>query len=396
MLENTEDRLLLHCLGIGTDNVEIDELRQLSTDDWDEIIQQAYGHGVCPLLYHHLGSLGADADIPLGVEQKLRNIYFQNMKTNMWLFHELSKILSLLQEHSVQVIVLKGACLAELIYQDITLRPMIDIDLMIKSEDRLLVNRLMLQAGYRSVSLFSKRHLQWGDIVRGMIYKSGATIFDCHIQIDEVPDPWSNVTSATIASTDALILGAEELLLHLCVHADNHLRIESPKLIWWYDVAELLKHYQGKLDWDYIVQFSREHKMEVGIHRTLHLINKEFGGHVPAGVLDRLGADDATISIDHILHAAKVLGERPRPPSWFLDIYKVPSARDKICYVFARLFPSREYMTDHYLVSRPSLVYLYYPVRIFSFILTVPRGLFRLPVYLWNRYVSHKKLRQKN
>ena len=157
--------------------------------------------------------------------------------------------------------------------------------------------------------------------------------------------------------------------------------MESPKLIWWYDVAELLKHYQGKLDWDYVIQFSREHKIEGYIHRTLHLINEEFGGHVPASVLDRLESDHAPISIDHVLHAAKDLGEPPRAPSWLSDISKIPSIRDKICYVFARLFPRREYMVDHYSVSRPNLVYLYYPARIFLIVLAAPRGFFRLLVH---------------
>ena len=391
-MENIKHRLLLYCLDIGSNDMRADELMKLSTDDWDEVIQKAIRHGVGPLLYHSLKTLKTDIDIPGNIGSSLQEAYLYYIKRNMELFHALSKILRAMQEQNIPVIVLKGACLAHLVYQDIALRPMHDIDLMIRIEDRFLVEKLMLQLGYKNISLFSKRHLQWENIIRSMAYSSRITTVECHIVIDEFPalDPWENASFAAIASTNTLILGAEELLLHLCVHTDKHVGMELPKLIWWYDIAAVLKHYQGELNWDYVIQISREHKVEEAVHWNLHLVNRDFGEYVPAGVLDQLECNGLNISIDDVLNATRKLKGRYITSSQFSDISKIPSIREKVHYIFARLFPHKEYMIEHYSISRPALVYFYYPVRILLIVLKTLWSFLRLPVYLWNRYISRK------
>ena len=282
--------------------------------------------------------------------------------------------------------------MAELIYQDIALRPMSDIDLLIKSEDRFLIDKLMLRSGYRNSSLFSKRHLQWENTIHCITYDSEIVNIECHLSIDELPNlnSWVDASSATIASTNVSMLSTEKFLLHLCVHTYKHLYVELPRLIWWYDIAEVLRRYQAELDWDYVIQLSREHEVHGVVHQVLYLINREFGAYVPTGVLSQLDNGGDVISIDYVLHTVRKLEGRFRPLSWLSDISGIPLIRDRIYYVFAKLFPSKDYMIAHYSLSRANLVYLYYPIRIFLFILSTIRWGLRLPARLWNRYVSPK------
>jgi hypothetical protein len=51
---------------------------------------------------------------------------------NMRRCHELSKVLRILQNDGIPVIVLKGAALAEVVYGNIALRSMSDVDLLVK------------------------------------------------------------------------------------------------------------------------------------------------------------------------------------------------------------------------------------------------------------------------
>jgi len=50
---------------------------------------------------------------------------------NKRILQELGEILALFQPHNIPVIVLKGACLAHTVYQNIGLRVMLDLDLLV-------------------------------------------------------------------------------------------------------------------------------------------------------------------------------------------------------------------------------------------------------------------------
>jgi len=238
----------LYCFGIENGEILNAEFEKLSAVDCDEVFQQSITHGIAPLLYHCFTTDNASVIIPPRLMQKLQESYFYTMRKNMRLYHDLSKILKMLQDNHVRVIVLKGAALAEIIYQNIALRPMTDVDLLIKNKDIWSIAGVLSQLGYTSNDieyfLLSIRHLQW---IRYISFKNNDTSIDIHTKIYEFPEinPWMNAVSTTIASTDTLVLGSEDFLLHLCLHVYRHLRKGMyTRLIWWYDIVKILKHYQ--------------------------------------------------------------------------------------------------------------------------------------------------------
>ena len=135
MDEKTGNELLIRCLGAGGNEAITGRLSQLSTGDWDELIRQSRRHSVTPLLYYRIKAIDPAPGIPAQVIQELREIYLFSAESSMKRYHELSKWLRSIQNEGIQVIVLKGAALAELIYPNIALRPMFDVDLLIKIED---------------------------------------------------------------------------------------------------------------------------------------------------------------------------------------------------------------------------------------------------------------------
>jgi len=295
--------------------------------------------------------------------------------------------------------VLKGAALAELIYQNIALRPMGDVDLLVKGKDIWRVDELLSQLGYESDTSFSsflsKRHVQWTRHVRYTNRKPGIEV---HPIISEFPNlnPWINASPATIASTNTFILDAEDFLLHLCIHIDHHLRDGGlAKLIWWCDIAEFLKHYRKELNWDYVIRIAKKHQVEGAIHRILHVINGWFDGHVLANVLSQLKDDGIIISINDVLHPAKkstkeqkkseqkqVQPQKRELDSFLSSISRIPSIHNKIYHVFRSIFPCREFMIHRYDVTRPNCVYFYYFIRISKVAIKAVKALCQLPGYL--------------
>jgi hypothetical protein len=64
------------------------------------------------------------------------------------LLRELAIVLNACQRHSIQVLVLKGAALAETVYKDIALRPMSDVDLLVKPAQLAQTRHLLATLGF--------------------------------------------------------------------------------------------------------------------------------------------------------------------------------------------------------------------------------------------------------
>ena len=103
--------------------------------DWNYILECSERQGISPLFYWNLKKINNSKYVPPEVMKSLEKMYYSNLARNMLLYDELSKILTAFKKVGIDTIVLKGAFLAEEIYKNIGLRPMSDIDLLIKEKD---------------------------------------------------------------------------------------------------------------------------------------------------------------------------------------------------------------------------------------------------------------------
>ena len=394
MERKIEGDLLFYCLNIGNDGERAARLKQLTDSDWDEVILRSRRNFVTPLLYHFLRMNNTVAYVPTGVMQRLREICFHSAEKNMRLYYELSKVLRILHNDDVAVIVTKGAALAELVYQNIALRPMADVDLLAKGEDIWKVDSVLTQLGYKSnaATLLSKRHAEWAQHIE---YENGTTCIEVHpARIYELPrlDPWENAFPAKIASIDALILGPEDMLLHLCLHLDRHrINERSTALIWWFDVARVLEHHQGELDWDYVMRVAEKHQARRAIYHLLHLVNRWFDGPVPANVLSWPEGCGRTISINDVLRFTKGPILDPRKPeldSFLSYISRVPSIHDKIYHILRGVFPCREYVMHRYSKAPAKSIYFCYFAHMRVVATRVVKAFCQLRRYLRDRRIS--------
>src|SRR5665647_338343 len=148
MDQSRTDELLLYCLRAVPDEAGDGRLETLSSSDWDVLIEASGRHGVTPLLYHRLRTSHSDVPIPANVITRLRQAYLDNVARNMGLYHELGKVLELLRRDNISVIALKGVHLATAVYRNIALRPMCDVDLLVKQTDLLRVQEILVEQGY--------------------------------------------------------------------------------------------------------------------------------------------------------------------------------------------------------------------------------------------------------
>src|SRR5450759_4325761 len=143
-----KDELLLYCLRVVQDETGESRLKELSSSDWDVLMEVSGWYGITPLLYYRLKTFHPVTPIPANVMERLRQVYLQCSGRNMQLYHELGKVLGRLRQYGIPVIALKGTHLAVAVYRNIALRPMGDIDLLVKQTDLLRVQEILVEQGY--------------------------------------------------------------------------------------------------------------------------------------------------------------------------------------------------------------------------------------------------------
>lgn len=356
---------LLYLMGIIKDDSVQDTIKQFSAKDWDMLIAIARAHKVAPLLYNRLsdgdmGDIASDDTI-----QKLRRVYLQNSFLNTQRHHNLSEILKALNDNGIQIIILKGLAIAGLIYENIAVRPMGDIDFLVKEEDIIRIDEILSDLGWtnKSKQLFSTNVKRvTGDIT----YSKDSTFIDLHSRSHLMPmlDPWEEVCFVIIDGINIPILKLDDFFLHLCLHLNEHIHAGFSELIRLCDILEMLDKFSDKLNWEYIRQTAIKNNAEDALYRILNLLNSISEISVPFDI-SKMKTSGLSVSIYDVMHLPRQSGKLISNVilSNCFDSEILPTK-----YKFRRIIkivcPSKDYMIARYTPKRPSLFYFYYPVRL--------------------------------
>ena len=388
MDQKTEDELLLYCLGMGTDEIRAARLEQLSPSDWDDVIQQSVRHGVTPLLYQRLKTISPGTTVPASIVQRLREIYLYSAWRNTRLYHGLAKVLGILQNDGIPVIALKGAHLAELVYGNIALRPMGDVDLLVRETDLSRVEEKLLEIGYGPPERPSiEEQCEKSHHLVGFT-KPDAVLVEIHWIISPPTHPfkidvdglWKRARPATIAGVNVLVLSPEDLVLHLCLHTSFHhtFRIGLGPFC---DISETIRHYRDEIEWEQIQRRVRQWGAGKFVYLTLYLARELLEASVPDGVLDTLKPDGFDLQV--VVGAREqIFADKSDFPSLsknFAQLWGPKRLQNKAILFLKSAFPSPKVMARMYPAPPDSArIYFYYPVRLKDLLLRYGRAAWRL------------------
>lgn len=219
------DEFLLYCLRVVPNEAGDGRLATLSSTDWDVLIAESARYDLAPLLYHRLRTLHAEIAIPAKVVARLRQLYLQSAGRAMHMYHELGKVLERLRQANIPVIALKGAHLAELVYGNIALRPMGDVDVLVHKDDLIRVEAVLLGMGYASTECHRQVAEDNYDFVYGL--PNRALFVEVHWNFlpsnyrfeTDIDGQWERSRHAIIAGVEVSVLCPEDMLLYFCLHA---------------------------------------------------------------------------------------------------------------------------------------------------------------------------------
>ncbi len=320
--------------------------------------------------------------LPPGILQTLRTDYLNEANRNLQLYRELGNVLSALHRENIPVIPLKGAYLAEHVYGNIAVRPMRDVDLLVKQEDLWGVEKILTEMSY--VRIFPGKG---EDASRHVEYQQAQLGIRVEIHWDLVPEAtgvrvdiqnlWNRTKPATVAGVGVAAMSPEDLLLHLCIHASDHVFEMGLRLVC--DISETLRHYQREIDWVCIQQRAQLWRVNNCTYANLWLAKKLLGAPIPNHLLDSLKSQESdqrymTLAENHLYASVEKPDKASQASRNIVQVWSAKSMLDRLPIILRRIFLSREVMAMKYHVRPNSLrILLYYPVRLKGLLQTYRR-----------------------
>ncbi len=373
MTWTNEDQLLLYCC--RTKNGDPSVIRNI---DWNIFLKKARDEGISPLVFSRLSELAEHYDIPEYVRKDLEKDYYLSATKNALIFEELKKVLGLFNQRKIQVIVMKGAALAETAYGNLALRPMSDVDLLVKKENLHQIDELLKKLGYspadRSVDDvdFTSTYLTTLDY-RNPAKNSPSFHIHWHFVNSTIPnesyigyikmdDVWRDAVRTNIADIETWVMAPHHLLIHLSEHA---LRVTHSlsRLSYFCDIDRAINYYGKDLDWNLLIQDSLRFNLSKMVYTTLYFSHYFIKAKVPEDVLLKLRPERFGIPEKIFMRKA---AENKRTPgmSYLIHLSMNKGLAKKLKFVGRTLFPPKDILAQRSYISRSDMNYRYYLNRI--------------------------------
>lgn len=296
MFISDEDQRLLACLRVSDNATKAARLQAFTAHDWQAALDQARRHRLAPYLNWQLNQLGERVQPSSSVRQELHQSALISTSQNMRLLHELRQILNALQAARIPVIVLKGFHLMAMVYPEVALRSMNDLDLLLRPQDFQACDEILLSLGYgpsrqawiERDDFLTHHHLP-------PYIKRGVLPVEAHWSIAhpeskfpiDLQGLWARASQVALAGAPGCVLSPEDLLLHLSIHLCHYDRfLKGPRVL--VDLLELLRCYGDRLDWEAVLARAQAWQIGKHVYLSLYLSQILLGAPAPAFVLERL------------------------------------------------------------------------------------------------------------
>jgi len=264
----------------------------------------------------------------------------------MRILNVVSEILAECNVKDISVILLKGAALALTVYKDPGLRPMGDVDILVRRQDIPEVHAILTGKGYRS---HAEQDMMMANHVPQYIFPGRPTI-EVHFTILEearatrfdVEGLFERAVPANLLGVKTSTLAPEDEMLHLCEHAAaQHVFGNGIRSI--VDIAGLTEKYKDRFDWETAWVRAGEWGIRRSVALCLSLCERYVGLAVPRYIQDWLSAqEDSEQSLERAESILFIPDEERDGSSAFAKFLSEKTLRARARILWGVFFPPRE------------------------------------------------------
>ena len=333
--------------------------------DWAKLIAPIRFHSLSPLIVKHISENNLQNNLPSSSWDKTLGFARTQTVRRLKLIAVFQELSAIFKENNIEFILLKGLYLSDNFYSNPTLRPMQDIDILVKEETLSRVITILESSGAtRLVELQSEYINSLLQHIPPFIYKDvmlevHTNIVAANLPYSFTPDLlWSNISNHQIQKTNTLVFNPELNLVYLCIHLFRHLRTAKFKLIWFTDILQFLSKTTS-LDYAVLKSLAAETRSDEAIGQIFFFLQNFWNQKTIADFPIPIIEPDERILRN--FQNGLLRGQNPDEFSNFEAWKQIPGIFNKLRYLSGIAFPSSAYMKKKYSLSSSLLLIPIYP-----------------------------------
>lgn len=336
--DSSIDLLLRNCAWTELNGEIAEAIRRacLAQRHWQTTVNEAELHGLSPYLYRSIKCTGSQ--IPDEMKKTLKALTLRHFRSSEIRTAALLEIVKETNKRGIELLVLKGAALAHLIYDEPGLRPMQDVDVLVSAGYLKETADVATALGYGTTdyNVLLADHHHMPNMSRDLdglkvsleIHHDALTADNIgSIRVSTLSDPPRDFT---VDGVTLHTLGHLDMLRHLCRHALEPR--ETMKLGSALDIMLYASHYANEIDWQRVkAEFPEVITMiqllaylvpwPAGLNRFLRRPTAEAPQGVGAGM----------IPLSDLRHRRDRVARLLNPSDWWLrGFYNVPPGRSLV------------------------------------------------------------------
>jgi len=328
--------------------------------NWNSILKKTKAEKVASLFFANASNL--KLQIPEDISQKFKEISLAITSKNILKTCEAKKILGLLGENNIRSIILKGIFLANFIYQDMVMRDMEDIDILVETRFVKKVDKILKGLGYhtndnleaqdnfssyRNSAFYVKDtfkiepifiHLHWH------IVNASLPLFFYSYDIEEI---WERAKLCKFGDVSVYLLAPEHLMPCLAEHLMKHSFVD---LIYVLDLLFLIRQFEEKdahtlykevfsrINWDEVLVKVEKWNLKYPLIYSLFFISEILGAKLPSKLNSAYKNRAHGFEARYFINCLKA-NRRWNGLSIFGYLSSIKNPFDKLKFIFLTIFP---------------------------------------------------------
>lgn len=242
----------------------------------------------------------------------LQPLYRESWAANQEILAASASVIETLRAEGIDTVLLRGAGLALSCYPRIGLRPIGDVDMLVRPEHAARARYLLHGAGFQANVVYPGNALS---CVHSLNFERRRLSIDlhwhalreCQRAVDDV-GLWAHARTVRIGNTVTHVASPTDHLILVCAHG---LRWTATRSVHWLADASTLLAGSGEdaVDWDRLTEVTQARGLVLSMRRALEFLARELDAPVPAAVLARFAAAPTSWR-ERVEHTALM-----RPPS---------------------------------------------------------------------------------
>ncbi len=331
------------------------------------VLEDFRRHELAPWIFRVIAQHGLQAQVEDALLTALRRDYVRALHASAREGQEIRLVVQTLEQAGVEVTLFKGAELRWRLYNDAAVRPLADIDLLIRP-DQVHTSRLTLETlGFRLQAECADPRPGFRQRFRRELHFDPPPplplMVDLHWQLDYpdhfYPFPLLRLHRRALiqdcSGYPVKVPGPEHAYIIMLMHACDGFH----GLMQLVDFT-LAPQIMG-LDWDRFVAEVRGLNFQAPIYLVLRELSRQVEAAVPPPVLQRLSGYSPTWAERLVLR--RTLGELT---SHFVSLYRQRAWRDRLFYLGAVLWPQASYLRAVYGTESRGQFFLQIPQKLFA------------------------------